>query len=391
MRKSSLIVYGERDVRLHHQFLEDTVNESSITFKPLLMLKGPMQDPLLLAYSFARKIDEIEDNQNIGEEERIALMDKVRAMLFGDKQSAIDLEERLSWINPTEEKFRFLLKNTIKLYDAHESMPDDIKKLTKKYLGEMTNGLRSPGIRNYFNFEGYHQYCHYTTGIIGFLITKILRYGGVFDERDIKKVMPYPESTEIGKNPAHDWGIAIQLYNDIRDFFDDDSQNKHKWPEILFDSRDIKYKDLVKINDTRDKKDKLEAEIEILSEDDPLAIKKRIDLDRTQTKIENIEGAHYDMCKDAREYYIEGIRFIETIPFDNSRGLECFGGIYGVVGATGRVVSSNEFLYNQNKRNITEREFKRIFRIVNKLTKQKRSLRPFLEHVIDKPTEEFEL
>ena len=95
--------------------------------------------------------------------------------------------------------------------------------------------------------------------------------------------------------------------------------------------------------------------------------------------------------KDAKEYYIQGIKFIEAMPFDNSRVLECFGGIYGVVGATGRVVSSNEFLYNQNKRNIKEREFKKIFRIVNKLTKQKISLRPFLEHVIDKPTEEFEL
>ena len=392
MKRRTLGAGSEGASTTYHSFLLEAVSTASNTFKCLENIEGIVQDPLLLSYCFAREIDEIEDNRAFRKNEKIDLMNKLRSMLYGDRQSAIDLERRFCEVRPTEKKFEFLLHNTVRLYEAHESMPEEVKKLNRTYLGEMTIGLRSEGIRNYYNFEGYHQYCENTTGLIGNLIAKTFRYGGILNDKDIKKVMPYPESTEIGKNPAYDWGISIQVFNDIRDVIDDHKVGMHKWPKILFDKKNINYQDLIDVKETKKIFDDLEMEIDSLIEEDYLLkTEKNNELNRLQMKIEGVEGVHDEMCQDASALYLKGLDFIDAIPIDKSRAKEVFGGITAVVVATGRVVSASEFLYDESKRNITKYEFCEIFRICNKLALEKRDFREFLTHVLEKPAENYKI
>jgi len=185
--------------------------------------------------------------------------------------------------------------------------------------------------------------------------------------------MPHPISHEINNNPAHDWGVALQLGNDIRDVHTDISQKKFKWPRELFERGGVGYDDVQRmVNEKR------------IKEND-----QGTGLAELTRRNERIEGIHALMCGDAEEYYRSGIRFLEMMPYEPEGVRQCFGTVYGFAGATLRVVKNEDFLYQGGQQDISRREATRIKKIVGELTERKQEIGPFMEHLMIAPASEY--
>ncbi len=373
VRRPGSIIREERTINPHHDFLAKTVEDTSVSFQPLKFLPLSSVDPFYVYYLFVRLGDEIEDNRNIERYRKDGLINQVRAMLYGDKLPAKDLEREFRGITPTEEKFRGLLNNITTLFDAHEALPEDIKKIGRKHIGEMTEGLRSPNIREYSTLLGYHQYCHFTTGVVGYLIADLLFAQGHLDSERLNKAMPDSISREIGVNPAHDWGVALQLGNDVRDLHKDISEEKFKWPIELFNQRGVSYDDIKNMG----------------SECGENMGNQETRLEERSRRNDRIESIHELMCYEAEKYYRAGIGFLEALPSSPKGILRCFGAVYGFAGATLRVVKDKDFLYRKDKRDISKKEAGRIVGIVRRLTEEKKDIRPFMNHLTEKHAAEY--
>ena len=337
--------------------LQELLNKSSRTFAfTLEKLPKPLFAWLRAAYLGARIEDEIEDS-DLADIDKKHLMKRIPGVLRGGSKEEISSLESLL-VGPTQDKsegYKELLSNIGFVQRALSEFPSAVQDIIRKYYDEMADGLSNPGVQNIQTLEDHHSYCHYAAGVIGYMVSELTREAGYFDEENIKRVMPDPSNWALGINSAHDFGIGLQLTNDIRDLDKDTKQGIFRYPYELVEKQGFDYVKLVKLKES--------------------------DKDELDNAYKNILKPQIE---DAKKYIISANRWIDELPFNPAGLKQSWGDALAMSASTLRIIDTPRFFYDENYRKISREEIISIDAKVLELTQSKKSLLSFLEHLFEK-------
>ncbi len=344
-------------------YIDKLMRETSRTFDYTLRRQPQdIRKDLVCAYQVYRIIDQIEDT-DISSGHKFYVMHQVLDCLSDlDLKKAGSLENLLKGIPVTKKGYGELLGNFSRLVSAFAILPDETRRIIVRYGREMADGLSNPGIQKIRTIEDHHVYCHYAASVVGFFVTEDLAFRGYLTQEQMRKVMPSSteRNPEVGRNIAHDFGVALQLTNNIRDFHDDYLQGIYRWPSSLIEKAGLDYGRLA---DKTISGDELDRAFSILKE----------------------------QIVDAERYVISSLKWIDELPFqlegrENVDGIKIsWSDALAFSAATLHTINTPEFFTNADRRKITRSEVNRIDKHVNELVRKRESMESFVRLLLEKP------
>jgi len=219
------------------------------------MVEKKISVPIMIGYLEARIIDNFEDEGRfVSVIERIRNLEKVIEIIVNSE--AKDIKRHIKELGEIGKKtisnpyYLDLVLNIDKVIAVHNTMTDIAKNAIKRWLSEMTYGMKKFVDIEIKTFSQLDEYCYYVAGTIGGFLTELI----INNAKRITK-----EQIKILERTKTDFGLFLQKVNIIRDIRADIKRNdKIFWPRELFLSHNLTPEKVV------DKKYEKEA-IDILS------------------------------------------------------------------------------------------------------------------------------
>ena len=236
------------------------------------------RDIVCVSYDLFRIVDAIEDSKEKNIERKKEQINLFKNILLEERVT--DLED---FIEPVAQKAPNkyegdLIKNISRIIRPFSNFPENIKESVKKWIFEMSYGMKKYLDKKIETFDDQNEYCFFVAGTVGNMLTEIYLH---------RKHINLDEYTKMLKlSPG--FGLGLQKTNIIKNIRVDFEEGRKYWPLILFNNMDINYEDLF------DSK-KVNPSLEI-----------------TNTLIE-----------DAQQYLDKGLKYTLTIP-KNQTGLRTF-------------------------------------------------------------------
>ncbi|MBU0760190.1 MAG: squalene/phytoene synthase family protein [Nanoarchaeota archaeon] len=340
--------------------LQEILGAVSRTFAhTLAFLPSGIREWLTAAYLEDRVIDEIEDNPGVHQNYKDMMLRIPSVLRRGDESEVATLSTFLKGLTPTKPEYRILLDNLPVVHSALRSFPECAQNTIEEYGIEMAIGLSSLKIREIRTLEDHHEYCHFAAGVVGFMITELMRSAGHFKDEDLRILMPRPEIRRIGANPAHDFGVGLQLVNDIRDLHEDYVAGGSKWPSELIEAEGLTVEDLINL----------------------------------KADGENVERAYRVLqvqLGDAKDYIMQAKTWIDRLPFEQGGVRRCWINTAALAAATCRAINTPAFYYDSGSRKITRGEVLEIDKKVVGTIQRNESPSALIGHLFEKPANEYE-
>ena len=315
----------------------------------------------VVAYAFFRAIDCVEDSP-LSHESKISLMNEIVATFSDGISSAEALDERLFLINPKKKQYLELLRNYSRVVNASKILDRETIALISKYGRQMADGLSNPEIQRITTLENHHRYCHYAAAVVGYFITNDMWAKGYISDELLQKLMPSTDDNNpsVGKNPAHDLAVALQLTNNIRDLHDDYIDGIYRWPSSLLSARGLTYEDVVN---------------------------PEIPLD----KLRLATGVLREQIDDAKRYFPSATSWIDDIPFqvhgkngDDIKGIKkSWGSALAFSAATLRKINTEQFFKDKSCRKINRKEIRKISKAVRGEIDSRRGVRSLIYNLFE--------
>jgi len=350
-------------------YIDGLMERTSRTFAyTLKKLPVELQKHLIPAYQAYRTIDQIEDSP-IPIELKMILMNEVLACFETlDMKRAKDLESRIKGVPAAKTGYRELLDNVSRVVNSFRTLPREVKDSITRHGREMADGLSNPELKRITTLEDHHRYCHYAAAVVGHLITEDLVLSGYLPKEAAHELMPFTADNNppIGTNRAHDFGVALQLTNDIRDFPEDYAMGSPRWPTGLAEKYGIRYERLA---DKTLSGEDLEKAAKVLAE--------QID--------------------DAKKYVLSGIPWIEAMPYkvsgkENVEGIRLsWGDALAFSAATLRAINTPLYFTDENYRKISRSEVNKIDKTMQSLIQKRIEIKPFIEHLFAEPASTYKI
>jgi farnesyl-diphosphate farnesyltransferase len=217
-------------------------------------------------------------------------------------------------------------------------LPQSIQEIIIKLAKKMARGFLNKKIQKIQSLSDQNIYCYYAAGIVGYMITELFGERGYFDEAEVSQMMPL----------GHDFGLALQKVNIIKDVAEDMKEKRFYWPKDLLQEHGLDYKTL-----TKEKNDR-----------QALVVIK-------------------EMIKDVKHYFNRCLDYIERLP-SNPEGLKIFCGdnlLMAIATLRGQV-TTNIF---KKEIKIKREEVYAIDTAVTDYVKHRKSLRGLADMISVKP------
>lgn len=326
-----------------------------------------LQKELIVAYALCRTIDCIEDSY-IAPESKIELMNGLVSCFSNqDVSAASSLESKLTSVGGKKPGYQRLMRHYSRVVSASETLDKESVERISNCGRQMADGLSNPQIQRIVTLEDHYRYCHYAAAVVGYFITDEMLAKGYLTKEQLKRLMPsvHDNNPEVGINFAHDFALALQLTNNIRDLHEDYKNGIFRWPSSLLSSRDLAYEDIVRRGISGGKKEKA---LEIL-----------------QLQI-----------GDAERYFGSGVRWVDEIPFeaegkedgDFERIKHSWGDALALSAATLGKINSKTFFKHPESNRLTRKEVYKIDEIVSQRVAQRKNLCNLIEHLFEKTIDE---
>ncbi len=223
---------------------EDLMPKISRTFDfTLRILPQDLRDDLRVAYAFCRAIDNVEDS-SLSYRRKVDLMNKIVSVFSsGDVDSAKGLERTIGKIRQTKEGYVELMGNYSRVVGASRVLDKNVVDLIASCGRQMADGLSNPVIQNIRSIEDHHRYCHYAAGVVGDLISRDMFLKGYLSENLLGEICPIIEDNLplIGRSPSHDFAVALQVTNNLKDLRNDLQNGIRRWPKNLLSSNGLTF------------------------------------------------------------------------------------------------------------------------------------------------------
>ncbi len=215
-------------------FAERSLPEYSRTFAfTIPKLPEDLRRDMAVGYGICRAIDSIEDS-TLERSQQPLYVEAFLALLKNSCKEEKGLVQLLQKVPVTSKGERFLMKNLHSLVKDFLNLPPQIQSEISKCAVTMGHGLIDEKIHEINSIEDQNLYCHFAAGIVGYMITDLFRERGYITKENSLRMMPL----------AHDFGLALQKVNIIKDINEDYPLKRYFWPSQLLESYDLKYSDL---------------------------------------------------------------------------------------------------------------------------------------------------
>ncbi len=344
------VVNGRENGEDYSKSLQDLIEQAAPVFaRQLEDLPQGLREWVSAGILIIKTIDEIERNPRIHRDFKDRLTRSVSELGNGDDKVVENLGAFLCGVGPTKPRYGTLLENIPSvLHGALRGFPVNVHNIIKRYAVEIAAGLSDE--KDIETLDEHYRYCHYVGGSVGFMIADLIGIKGYLTQEKIMKIKPgYNLESKI--NPARDFGIALQLIDDIRNLHEDAAVGIQRWPSELLQREGISYEEIVQLN--AGEKDKLARAYKIL----------------------------HEQIMGARGYIRGAFDCIEVLPYEPEGLRICLGNTLAGAAALSRIMNTGEFFYNEERRMINPEEITDIDRVVRAQTSSRMKLAPFVEHL----------
>ncbi|MCY4573981.1 MAG: squalene/phytoene synthase family protein [Gemmatimonadetes bacterium] len=192
--------------------LHELLVRSSRTFAVGIgILPEPLREEITVAYLLLRVSDYLEDNQELEDADKVALL-RSWARVLGGKDERRSLLERLKSARE-DTPDALVARNAAAVLDGLDGLAPEAREVLTRRVGESSTGMARWVARgSVFDTESdLDDYMHEVAGRVGHLLTELfaLRVSGLARRRD--RMMPL----------AREFGLALQTVNVIRGLHED--------------------------------------------------------------------------------------------------------------------------------------------------------------------------
>lgn len=188
----------------------DMLKKTSRTFYiPITFLDPTLKKAVASAYLCMRAIDEIEDHESLGHNEKQQLLLATSKMLLNDFNSK-EYEELVAPFN------NILPEVSIRLGDWLEICPTDLVETVKAYTGEMAEGMAKWVGKNWQvkTKEDLDEYTYYVAGLVGVMLSDLWKWNADIDT-DRELAIAYGrglQAVNILRNKEEDSERGVQFF-----------------------------------------------------------------------------------------------------------------------------------------------------------------------------------
>ncbi len=215
--------------------LQELLVRSSRTFAVgIELLPEPLRGEITVAYLLLRVSDYLEDNQELGDDEKITLLGDWRSVLGGGG----DREALVARLNEAREDTpdALVARNTATVLDGLDRVASDAREILVRRVRESSAGMaRWTDRGSVFETESdLDDYMHEVAGRVGHLLTELfaLRLSGLGGKRG--------RMMELGR----EFGLALQTVNVIRGLHEDRDRGWVYVPASFLPDRRIRANEL---------------------------------------------------------------------------------------------------------------------------------------------------
>ncbi len=175
------------------------------------ILPNPLRGEITVAYLLLRVSDYLEDNQELGDDEKVVLLEEWRRVLCGSG----DRDALIARLGEAEEDTpdAFVARHTATVLGGLDRLAPASREILVRRVRESSAGMarwteRGPVFRTEADLD---DYMHEVAGRVGHLLTElfVLRLSGVWSEKE--------RMMELGR----EFGLALQTVNVIRGLHED--------------------------------------------------------------------------------------------------------------------------------------------------------------------------
>ncbi len=188
---------------------------------------------LAVGYSVCRIIDTVEDSTLDLDKKKKLLNLFFSALQDSNTELMSDFEQESKNV-PTSEHYAAFLQQSSLVLRIFSSLPEQTQQGILDCAEEMIEGFTNPDVQVIDTLEDQNKYCHYAAGIVGYLITGLLVHRGYITEEKAGQLKPL----------SHDFGLALQKVNIIKDVRADYNEGRQYWPNELLKKQEITYEQL---------------------------------------------------------------------------------------------------------------------------------------------------
>lgn len=188
----------------------DMLKKTSRTFYiPITFLDPTLKKAVASAYLCMRAIDEIEDHESLGHNEKQQLLLATSKMLLNDFNPK-EYEELVAPFN------NILPEVSIRLGDWLEICPTDLVETVKTYTGEMAEGMAKWVGKNWQvkTKEDLDEYTYYVAGLVGVMLSDLWKWNADIDT-DRELAIAYGrglQAVNILRNKEEDSERGVQFF-----------------------------------------------------------------------------------------------------------------------------------------------------------------------------------
>ena len=194
----------------------DTLDKVSRSFAAVIrQLPNEISDVVCIFYLILRALDSIEDDMDLAQDTKIALLREFYTKNFERGWNLLNVGDK--------EEYRVLLANYDKVIEAFLVLDEKYQIIITEICKKMGAGMADFVESKITSIDDYNLYCHYVAGLVGIGLSDLF----AASEIESKEL----ESKEV---LANSMGLFLQKTNIVRDYKEDLDENRIFWPEEVW-------------------------------------------------------------------------------------------------------------------------------------------------------------
>jgi len=188
-------------------------------------LPKELQDPVCLFYLILRGLDTVEDDMNIPNDTKEAML-----LSFADKMNKEEFV--LENVGDTQDYQDLMLHFDI-IIREYQKLDNAYKEVITEITKEMAVGMNKYAHKNVESYSDWDDYCYYVAGLVGIGLSKLFLASKL------------ETSTKLESNSlSNEMGLFLQKTNITRDFAEDLEMGRIFWPEESWKNKASNLKEL---------------------------------------------------------------------------------------------------------------------------------------------------
>jgi len=188
-------------------------------------LPKELQDPVCLFYLILRGLDTVEDDMNIPNDKKEAML-----LSFADRMNAEEFV--LENVGDTQDYQDLMLHFDI-IIREYQKLDDAYKEVITEITKEMAVGMNKYAHKNVESYADWDDYCYYVAGLVGIGLSKLFLASKMETSSKL-------ESDSL----SNEMGLFLQKTNITRDFAEDLEMGRIFWPEESWKNKAANLKEL---------------------------------------------------------------------------------------------------------------------------------------------------